>query len=129
MSIESEPHSQPKFVCFADRMTGEQTVEEEVQTEKPKSQGDELVEVKLAGKNEEPRPIFLSTCLSNDLRSKILELVQEFRDVFAWTYGEMPDLDSRLVTHKLNIKEGTKPIKQAPRNFRLELEIQIKEEI
>lgn len=41
----------------------------------------------------------------------------------------MPDFDPQLVTHKLNIREGCKPIKQAPRNFRPELEVQIKEEI
>lgn len=86
--------------------------------EKPKSQGDELVEVNLADENEEPRPIFLSTCPSDELKGKILALLHEFRDAFAWTHGEMPCLDSRLVTHKLNIKEETKPIKQAPRNVR-----------
>lgn len=41
----------------------------------------------------------------------------------------MSSLGSRLVTHKLIIKEGTKPVKQAPRNFRPESEIQIKQEI
>lgn len=91
--------------------------------EKPKSQGDELVEINLASENEEPRPIFLSTCLSDDLKNRILALIQEFRGVFAWTYGEMSGLDSRLVTHKLSIKERTKPVKQAPRNFRPELQI------
>lgn len=41
----------------------------------------------------------------------------------------MPRLDLRLVTHKLNVKVGTTPVKQAPRYFRPELEIQIKQEI
>lgn len=46
--------------------------------EKPKSQGDELVEVNLADENEEPRPIFLSTCLLDELKDKILALLREF---------------------------------------------------
>lgn len=111
LSIESEHHNKDKFFCFAGESTSEQVIEEEMEMEKPKSQGDELVEVNVAGENEELRPIFLSTHLSDELKSKMLALLREFRDVFAWTYGENPGLDSRLVTHKLNIKEGTKLVK------------------
>lgn len=41
----------------------------------------------------------------------------------------MPGLDLILVPYKLNSKEGTRPIKQTSRNFRSELEVQIKQEI
>lgn len=41
----------------------------------------------------------------------------------------MSRLDTNLVTHQLNVKEGSKPIRQAARNFMLELEVQIKQEI
>lgn len=41
----------------------------------------------------------------------------------------MVGLDPQLLTHKLNIKEGCKLVKQAPRNFRQELQVQIKEEV
>lgn len=34
----------------------------------------------------------------------------------------MPRLNSKLVMYKLNIKEGTKTVKMAPRNFKQELE-------
>lgn len=73
--------------------------------------------------------MFLSASLTSELKDEILALLGEFRNVFAWTYAEMPVLDSKLVIHKLNIKEGTKPMKQAPRHFRSGLEIQIKQEI
>lgn len=38
----------------------------------------------------------------------------------------MRGLDLQLVTHKLNIKEGTKLVKETPWHFWPELEIQIK---
>lgn len=38
-------------------------------------------------------------------------------------------LNSQLVTDRLNIKERTKSVKQAPRSFKPELEVQIKQEI
>lgn len=30
-------------------------------------------------------------------------LFREFRDVFAWTYDEMPGIDSSIVEHKINM--------------------------
>lgn len=36
---------------------------------------------------------------------------------------QMLGLDPSLVTHKLNIREGTRLIKQALRNFHLKLEV------
>lgn len=35
----------------------------------------------------------------------------------------------QLVMHKLNIKEGTRPVKQAPKNFKPNLEVQTKQKI
>lgn len=76
---------------------------------------DELVEVNLTGENEKPRLVFLSASLTTELKDGVLALLREYQDVFAWTYGEMPRLELRLVTHKLNVKVGTTPVKQAPR--------------
>lgn len=42
------------------------------------------------------------------------------------TYAEMLGSNPNLVTNQLSIKERTRPIKQATRNFKLELEVQIK---
>lgn len=44
-------------------------------------------------------------------------------------YLEIPGLNMRLVKHKIDIEKGTKPVKQASRNFQSELEVQIKQEI
>lgn len=41
----------------------------------------------------------------------------------------MADLDQRVVTHKLDIIEETRPIKQASGNFQPELKVQIRKEI
>lgn len=69
----------------------------------------------------------MSASLSNELRQTLLDLLRKFKDVFAWTYVEMPGLDLQLVTHKLNMKEGTKTIKQSLRNPWPELAVQIKQ--
>lgn len=82
--------------------TDEQAVNNGPDAERPKNQGDELVEVNLVGINKEPQPVFLSAYLTEELKDGILILLREFRDMFAWTYGEMPGLNLRLVTQKLN---------------------------
>ncbi|CAL9024928.1 unnamed protein product [Prunus brigantina] len=53
----------------------------------------------------------------------------KFRDVFAWSYEEMPGLNPNLVSHTLNIELGTRPVVQPRRNFHPEIEKQIKVEI
>nr|GMC53148.1 uncharacterized protein LOC109150426 [Ipomoea batatas] len=55
---------------------------------------DELKEVDL-GTPENPRPIFISTLLSNEDEEIYVTLLKEYIDVFAWTYKEMPGLDPK----------------------------------
>ncbi|CAN6569845.1 unnamed protein product [Malus baccata var. baccata] len=78
---------------------------------------------------EDPRPIQINGLLGVDDRARIICLLQEFKDCFAWHYTEMPGLDSTLVEHRMPIKEGYKPVKQAPRRMSKEIEEKVKEEI
>nr|GMC62943.1 uncharacterized protein LOC109150426 [Ipomoea batatas] len=81
---------------------------------------DELKEVDL-GTPENPRPIFISTLLSDEDEEIYVELLKEYIDVFAWTYKEMPGLDPKVAVHRLAVKKACRPVKQAQRRFRPEL--------
>ncbi|XP_031127546.1 uncharacterized protein LOC116029639 [Ipomoea triloba] len=81
---------------------------------------DELKEVDL-GTPENPRPIFISTLLSNEDEEIYVTLLKEYIDVFAWTYKEMPGLDPKVAVHRLAVKKTCRPVKQAQRRFRPEL--------
>ena len=50
---------------------------------------DELEEIHL-GTTEDPRPTFVAKALPEEEKMAIKQLLQEFRDVFAWNYTEMP---------------------------------------
>ncbi|XP_070005785.1 uncharacterized protein [Nicotiana sylvestris] len=89
---------------------------------------DALKEVNL-GTDEEPRPTYLSTLLEDDEESTYIELLKEFRDVFAWIYKEMPGLDPKIAVHHLAVKNGARPVKQAQRHFRPNLVPFIKIEV
>ncbi|CAN6684946.1 unnamed protein product [Malus baccata var. baccata] len=78
---------------------------------------------------EDPRPIQISGLLETNDQANIICLLQEFKDCFAWHYTEMPGLDSTLVEHRMPIKEGYKPVKQAPQRMSNKIEEKVKEEI
>ncbi|KAM1029351.1 hypothetical protein ACFX15_041095 [Malus domestica] len=97
--------------------------------DKPPPEVQDPLEVIDLGTEEDPRPIQISGLLGVDDRAKIICLLQEFKDCFAWHYTEMPRLDPALVEHRMPIKEGYKPVKQAPRRMSKEIEEKVKEEI
>ncbi|CAL9019579.1 unnamed protein product, partial [Prunus brigantina] len=89
---------------------------------------DPLQEINL-GTEEDPRPTFISALLKEPIKDELIALLQEFRDCFAWHYHEMPGLDRELVEHKLPIKEGYLPVKQARRRMSMDTELKVKGEI
>ena len=60
------------------------------------------------GTKEDPRPIQISGLLEVEDQPRIVSLLHEFKNCFAWHYTEMPGLDSTLVEHQMPIKEGYK---------------------
>ena len=72
---------------------------------------DDLKELNL-GTKDDPKPIFVSALLSEDEIEEYYQLLLEYKDVFAWTYKEMPGLDPIIVVHHFALKPGTRLIKQ-----------------
>jgi hypothetical protein len=95
----------------------------------PKMQAqDPLQEIDI-GDGKIKRPTYISANLSNGLKSKLVKLLREYKDCFAWDYNEMPGLSRNLVELKLPIRPDKKPVKQLPRRFAPEIISKIKEEI
>ena len=77
---------------------------------------DQLREINLRT-TYEPKPIFVSAMLNDEEVAQYEQLLQEYKDVFAWGYQDMPGLDPNVVVHKLAISKSIKPIKQHQRRF------------
>lgn len=69
---------------------------------------EELEEVNVGASLGPPKPIFISSQLSAQEKEQLVELLNRYVDVFAWTYDKMPSLDPGLVVHSLNVDLGTK---------------------
>jgi hypothetical protein len=77
---------------------------------------DKLEEIDI-GDGDKPRLTFISANLESSFRKELIELLEEYKDCFAWDYSEMPGLDRSIVEHRLPIKPGFKPYKKHPRKI------------
>ena len=75
---------------------------------------DDLEEIDISP-GDMPRPTFISKKLDPILREKMIALLKEYRDCFAWDYTEMPGLDRNIVEHRLPLKKGFRPFQQPAR--------------
>jgi len=66
---------------------------------------DELWEINL-GTTDDLRPIFMSATLNDEEVAQYEQLLQEYKDVFAWGYQDMSDLDPNGNVHKSVTSEG-----------------------
>ena len=89
---------------------------------------DPLEEVDI-GDGTIPRPTYVNKNLDDGFKSELIKLLREYVDCFAWNYTEMPGLSRELVEHRLPIKPGFRPHKQAPRRFNPLMYDRIKAEI
>jgi hypothetical protein len=77
---------------------------------------DKLEEIDI-GNGDKPRPTFISANLESSFRDRLIKLLKEYKDCFAWEYSEMPSWDRSIVENRLPIKPGFKPYKQPPRKI------------
>ena len=89
---------------------------------------DELEEINI-GTDDDPRPIFISKYLSKESKEEYHKFLSTNRDVFAWSYEEMPGLDPTVAVHKLAVRKDVPPVKQGQRRYRPELLPQIEAEV
>jgi len=69
---------------------------------------DPLEEVDI-GDGSIKRPTYVSTKIPKEFRDRIVELLKEYKDCFAWDYDEMPGLSRKMVELKLPIRPGKNP--------------------
>ena len=78
------------------------------------------------GIEEEKKEVKIGTTLSSTTRKELIDLLQDYSDVFAWSYQDMPGLDTDIVVHRLPLKEECMPIKQKLRRVKPEMLLKIK---
>ncbi|XP_073268737.1 uncharacterized protein [Populus alba] len=132
-TVDNWPNFDETIIAMDEEEFGEEDIhefaklaEQSDRTWKPAKEELELINV---GTVHDKRELKIGKLISADVRSELIALLQEYIDVFAWSYADMPGLDTDIVVHKLPLIEGCKPVKQKLRRTRPDILIKVKEEI
>jgi len=63
------------------------------------------------GNDQIKRELKIGTLITREEITEVIALLQEYTNVFAWSYKDMPGLDRNNVVHKIPLEEGCKPVK------------------
>ncbi|KAI5397015.1 hypothetical protein KIW84_063008 [Lathyrus oleraceus] len=75
------------------------------------------------------REVKIGAHLEEFVKKGLIELLREYVDVFAWSYEDMPGLDTYIVQHFLPLKPECVPVKQKLRRTHPDMTVKIKEEV
>lgn len=95
---------------------------------KPKPNINETDPVKF-GSSKEVQETMISIHTNERTRDALIQLLFEFKDVFAWYYDDIPGLSVDLVVHKLPTYPDHPPVQQKQRKFKTGISDKIKEEV
>ena len=63
------------------------------------------------------------------LMVRLIQMLHDYVEIFAWSYEDMPGLDTDIVVHRLPTKEDYPSVKQKVRRMRPEMSEKIKDEV
>ncbi|GMI80241.1 hypothetical protein HRI_001693500 [Hibiscus trionum] len=90
---------------------------------------EEIKILNLRNDDEDRKEVKIGTTLSSETRAGLISLLIEFKDIFAWTYQDMPGLDTSIVVHKLPIRPECKLVQQKLRRMRIDTLLKVRDEV
>ncbi|XP_077244859.1 uncharacterized protein LOC143884896 isoform X2 [Tasmannia lanceolata] len=87
------------------------------------------IEIINIGTEDLIQEIRIGNTLSSEERDELINLLKEYKEVFAWSYKDMPGLSEDIVQHKLPLLPGIKPKKQKLRRMKPEWVLKVEEEV
>ena len=79
--------------------------------------------------DEASQMVHLAQSLSSQEKEAYTKFLQEKKINFAWTYSDMPGLDTNLIMHHLSIALGVKSVKQKLRTMHPHIALLVKEKL
>jgi hypothetical protein len=64
------------------------------------------------GSEDSPRYIKIGKACTEKERKEIVELVREYKDVFAWSYDKLKTFDQNVLNHEIPLRMDAKPFRQ-----------------
>ena len=63
------------------------------------------------------------------MKPKLIALLKELREIFTWSYKDMPGLDTEIVANRILVKFEYPQVRQALRRMKSDIIFKIKEEV
>ncbi|CAA0811499.1 Uncharacterized mitochondrial protein AtMg00860, partial [Striga hermonthica] len=116
-----------------DRPGGSRSKEENGRQDKGKEKmdmqpGGEVEEVQMV-EGKDDRKFRIGRELGESIRSRLVDLIREFADIFAYTAEELTGIEAKIIEHRLNIDLSVKPVKQKTRHHGAEMDKIIEQEV
>ena len=81
------------------------------------------------GSEEDLKEVKIGALLHLDVKSRLIELLKEYVDIFAWSYKDIPGFNTDIMEHYLPLNPECPPIKQKLRRTYPDMEVKFKEEV
>jgi hypothetical protein len=69
------------------------------------------------GTKEKPRIVKISKYLPPEMKGKYADLLEQYKDMFSWSYDEMRTYDTTMIEHKIQFKASVKSFRQKLRQI------------
>ena len=81
------------------------------------------------GTQEDPKNVNLDLRCSPQEKVAFVKLFKEYKDVFAWTYGDLKTFDTCIMHHVIPLEKWARPYQQKLRKMHPSLEPLVKKEL
>ena len=90
---------------------------------------EEPVETINLGTEADRKEVKIGANLELSVKQRLTQMLHDYVEIFAWSYEDMPGLDTDIVVHHFPTKEDCPPVKQKVRRMRPEMSEKIKAEV
>ena len=64
------------------------------------------------GTEEDKKEIKVASNLEPSVKERLIQLLQDYVEIFSWSYEDMPGLETDIMIHRLPAREDCPPVKQ-----------------
>lgn len=89
----------------------------------------EDIEVINLGTKEDKKEVNIGASIQDAVKTRLIEFLYEYADVFVWSYQDMFRLDTDLIVHKFLLEEEYPTVKKKLRRTRPNMALKIIEEV
>jgi hypothetical protein len=79
--------------------------------------------------DKEPRNVLVAKELDTDFKEQLMNVLREYKDVFAWSYEDMKGLNPEFYHYKINLAKDAIPVEQRRYRLNPNYAVKVKEEI